>query len=300
MNAQEIKAALNRSAEAFVCSVLPSGKRSGRNWLVGSLGGERGASLSICIDGVKCGVFCDFATGEKGDNLVELLARVKQIEFKEALRVCAEWLGHTVLRTAAPASQFQHRAPAVAALPPLTDAECDRGRKMAEKLRDDPKLCERIGNARQWRGETIRNLAREASLGVEDGKLAFLYDSGAKLRTRKESGERVIYWAFGKPWVWRGAFLSSAQTVYLCEGETDCISLIDAGVEIDLATVAVALPSASTFHDGWAALFRDKSVILALDSDEAGSAATARISQRLRPHARCLKQLNWEGVRHAC
>jgi hypothetical protein len=170
---------------------------------------------------------------------------------------------------------------------------------MAERLRDDPKLCEQIAASRKWQAATVRDLANEASLGVEDGKLAFLYDSGVKLRTRN-AGERVIYCAFGKPWLWRAAFLHRAQTVYLCEGETDCISLIDASVETDFTTLAVALPSATTFDEGWVSLFRGEAVILALDSDAAGRAATERITGLLRPYARSLKQLNWEGLRHAC
>jgi hypothetical protein len=54
--------------------------------------------------------------------------------------------------------------------------------------------------------------------------------------------------SFWKPWLWRGSIINIGTTVYLCEGETDEISLIDAGLESDGRTVAVALPSASTFN----------------------------------------------------
>ena len=107
------------------------------------------------------------------------------------------------------------------------------------------------------------DLAHEPSLGWDSGKLAFIYESGVKLRSREE-GERIIRWAFGKPWIWRGGFLCGRSTVYVCEGETDCISLIDAGFEEDGHTLAVAIPSASTFAEDWAQLFQGKDVILAL------------------------------------
>src|SRR5262249_56699128 len=63
-----------------------------------------------------------------------------------------------------------------------------------------------LAKSRGWRTETVTELAWEPSLGWHDGKLAFLYESGCKLRWR-ENGERVIRWAFGKPWLWRGGYL---------------------------------------------------------------------------------------------
>jgi 5S rRNA maturation endonuclease (ribonuclease M5) len=170
--------------------------------------------------------------------------------------------------------------------------------RMVETLVSDTPLCERIARGRGWKRETIRQLALETYLGWHDGKLAFIYDTGVKLRWRHD-GERVIRWAFGKPWLWRGAWIKSAQTIYLCEGETDAITLIDAGIETDRATVVVALPSASTFDGAWAALFEGKDVILAFDNDKAGSEATARVSKLLRSSKRSLKRLNWEGLQYA-
>ncbi len=90
-----------------------------------------------------------------------------------------------------------------------------------------------------------------------------------------------------------------AETIYLCEGETDAISLVDAGIEESLTTLAVALPSASTFNESWASQFSQKDVILALDCDAAGEKATTRISSLLRPHVGHLKQIKWEGLKNA-
>ena len=170
---------------------------------------------------------------------------------------------------------------------------------MIETLVSDSSLCERIARSRGWKPETIRQLGLETYLGWHEGKLAFIYDTGAKLRQWRSKGEKIIWWAFGKPWLWRAAWLKQAETVYVCEGEPDCISLLDAGIENNRGTVAVALPSASTFDDTWAALFKDKNVILAFDNDKAGEDATTRVSHILRSSARSLKKLNWEGLRYA-
>lgn len=179
-----------------------------------------------------------------------------------------------------------------------TDNDRQLAMRMIERLRDDRELCQRIGQARHWQSETIRGLALEGYLGWDEGKLAFIYDTGIKLRWRA-NGERMIRWAFGKPWLWRGAFLNFASTVYLCEGETDVISLIDAGIESAERTVAVALPSASTFDRSWAESFKGKEVILAFDHDNAGAMATRRVSELLSPQVQSLKQLQWKGVQYA-
>ena len=180
----------------------------------------------------------------------------------------------------------------------LSKQECLRAIEMAVTLRKTPNLCERIAQARGWRTETIRELSREPSLGWHDGKLAFIYETGVKLRWRQQ-GERIIRWAFGKSWLWRGSYIDTVTTVYLCEGETDAISLIDAGLESDGQTIAVALPSASTFNERWATLFAGKEVVLALDADRPGQQASLRVSQFLQPHVASLKQLNWKGVQRA-
>lgn len=305
MNSAEVKAALNDRAEDFARWLFPAGRKHGNEWLVGSLNGEAGKSLSIRIEGAKVGVFKDFATDDGGDNLVELLAQTRHLPFKEALHACAEWLGpsaqlHSRPRTAAihkpDAPRTTCRWPSDIYTP--TDQECRDVQHMVETLVSDPSLCERIAQARGWKGETIRDLAHEGYLGWHQDKLAFIYDTGVKLRWRCK-GERIIRWAFGKPWLWRAAWLYRAQTVYLCEGETDTISLIDAGIEADRSVVAVSIPSASTFNEGWANLFHEKHVILAFDNDAAGSRATACVSKLLSPTVASLKRVNWEGVRYA-
>jgi len=301
VNADEVKTALNNRAEEFASWLFPSGKLNGSEWQVGSLNGEGGKSCCIRIRGSKAGIFKDFATDEAGDNLVELFAQSRRVEFKEALRACADWLGVSLRSNETlPSTAISSRSPVTASpLPtPMSSSDSGRALAMAATLRDDPALCERIARARNWQKETILTLACEPSLGWDGGKLAFLYESGTKLRWR-ENGERVIRWAFGKPWLWRGGFLWGRTNIYVTEGETDCITLIDAGIEKDGYSLAVALPSASTFNEEWAHLFQGKDVVLVLDGDDAGRGATARISRLLQPVTKSLKQLNWGGLRHA-
>jgi len=90
------------------------------------------------------------------------------------------------------------------------------------------------------------------------------------------------------PWIWRGALIQRAERVICCEGKTDTISLVDIGIENDGITVAVGLPSASTFEHYWALAFRNKDVVLALDFDHAGHKATERIGRLLKPVVKSL------------
>ncbi len=179
-----------------------------------------------------------------------------------------------------------------------SDGELKWAADSAETLLHSDVTLERIAASRSWSPKTLRELALEPSLGFYDGKLAFLYETGVKLRWQ-ENGQRVIKWAFGKPSIWRNSALDTAQSVYLCEGETDAISLIDSGVEAGSESAAVALPSATTFQREWAKPFVGKDVILAFDNDEAGRKATQRISNILHGAVRSLNWLNWEGAQNA-
>ena len=300
MNPHEVKAGLAESAEEFARWLFPNGRKNGHNWLVGSLSGEAGTSLAICIGGSKTGVFKDFATGESGKNLLELFIQARQVPFMGAVRACAEWLGGRRAITCgistppSAVSRFDNSGLAR----PMSDLDIARAQAMAKTASDNPLLLEPIARERNWQVETLINLANDSCLGWHAGSLAFIYESGVKLRSFKD-GKRVFRWAFGKPWLWRGFYLWGRSTIYLCEGETDCISLIDAGVEEDGRSRAIALPSATTFRPEWAQLFRGKDVILALDGDKAGQEATATISGHLQPVVNKLRQINWGGLQDA-
>ena len=71
MNISEISRMLADRADEICRKLLPAGKREGKEWVIGSLGGEPGKSLKVHLVGSKAGVWADFSTGEAGD-LVDL------------------------------------------------------------------------------------------------------------------------------------------------------------------------------------------------------------------------------------
>ena len=167
----------------------------------------------------------------------------------------------------------------------------------ATRLVKDESLIQTVARRRNWKPETIRGLALEPSLGIDaKGTLCFLYEAGCKIRWQCKGGERQIRWAFGQAWLWRFGYIKLAETVFLCERETDAITLLDSGVEQDTKTLVVALPSASFHIDRWASLFIGKRIIIATDSDEAGIKAARHSAAVLKKYAKSLGRLELERI----
>jgi putative DNA primase/helicase len=92
MTAAEIAGKLADRIQSLTAELLPNGRRDGREWRVGSVMGEAGSSLAVCLAGTKAGVWHDFATGESGDAL-DLVCSVLDIGMPAALTWSRCWLG---------------------------------------------------------------------------------------------------------------------------------------------------------------------------------------------------------------
>ncbi len=79
-------------AERLAADLLPDGHREGPEWRAGSVYGEAGSSLGVHLIGDKRGVWCDFATDQKGDCL-DLVKAALGVDTKEALTWARQWLG---------------------------------------------------------------------------------------------------------------------------------------------------------------------------------------------------------------
>lgn len=84
---------LSARIHELAAELLPGGRKNGSEWCCGSLAGEAGRSLSVCLVGAKRGVWRDFATGEGGDAF-DLVAQVHFAgDRKQAYRWAMGWLG---------------------------------------------------------------------------------------------------------------------------------------------------------------------------------------------------------------
>ena len=170
---------------------------------------------------------------------------------------------------------------------------------MRKRLLTDRDLMDRFAKSRGWHSETVWALADQGSLGWHEDGPAFIYQTGIKVRPGWfNGGERIVRWICGSTGIWRQEMISKKQKVYITEGETDCISLVDCRIERDERTVIVATPSATTFKPGWGQTFKGKCVTLCYDNDEAGRAGIEKAAEILLPFASEITTFNWEGIRN--
>ncbi len=92
LSVREIVDQLAGNAEALCQHLLPSGRRHGPEWRVGSTRGEPGKSLGVHLTGAKAGIWSDFADGSGGD-LLDLIQASLKINKAGAVMWAKDWLG---------------------------------------------------------------------------------------------------------------------------------------------------------------------------------------------------------------
>lgn len=133
----------------------------------------------------------------------------------------------------------------------------------------------------------------------------YLYETGVKLRNHADAKVR-FQWLMGraeKPW--RAHFLERPQVtrVFLTEGESDTIALIDAGLENlhpkdgETGTTIMASPGTS-FKAEWAKLLTGKDLVLCMDNDKAGNKAAEKIANLCQPFTRTISRFQWPVANH--
>ena len=172
------------------------------------------------------------------------------------------------------------------------------GERYAATIISDTNIAEKIvagraGNENRWKPDTITQLASENVLGWDGTRLVFIYDGGLKYRSWPG---KEFWWRGSAASPWRSARLQAADVVYLTEGETDAISMIDAGFEVEPGVAVVAAPSATIFKIEWGPLFMGKKVIIAFDNDDAGKAGVDKVANMLADHAREVQVLDWANL----
>ena len=89
---KEIASEALSQAESIVNTYLPGGKQSGREYKCANLSGGDGDSCSV---NTSNGKWSDFATGDKGGDLVSLVAAIKRCSQLGAATELAAFIGHT-------------------------------------------------------------------------------------------------------------------------------------------------------------------------------------------------------------
>jgi putative DNA primase/helicase len=97
-------------AEYLVPRWVPDGRREGREWVARNPT-RQDAHLGSFKANLETGVWCDFATGDKGGDLVSLYAYLNRLRQGEAARELAQELGLESRLTERPYKQRSHSTP---------------------------------------------------------------------------------------------------------------------------------------------------------------------------------------------
>jgi putative DNA primase/helicase len=99
VDANELKARLLEQLHGVLLYLFPAGKHQGKQFVVGDLQGNPGKSLVVEAEGVRAGIWFDFATREGGD-IFEAWARVMnmdaQRDFPQLMMSITRWLGDDI------------------------------------------------------------------------------------------------------------------------------------------------------------------------------------------------------------
>lgn len=269
-----IKRALEGRAKETAEHLLPHGVLAGREWCAGSVQGEPGQSLKVCVSGAKVGVWTDFAAGGEGGDLIDLWAAVKGMRLPEALDDIRGWLGIEVptferkeRKTYRRPERPKCAAPKSVVLGYLTGER---------KLSPDALAAYRIGE--QGRMIVLPSLVNGDLIAVK--YLGVDRSPEGKKITHVEAGCEPVL--FG----WQ-AIDPNAREVVITEGEIDAMTAWDYG----LPAMSVPFGGGRGAKQQWIEseferLLRFETIYLALDMDHEGESAAEEIANRLGRH-RC-------------
>lgn len=268
-----IKTMLAARADAVCSYLLPSGKRAGNEWKIGSVDGEKGESLSVCTGGAKAGTWADFATGQGGD-LLDLWVAVKRVDLAEALTQAKDWLGVLVQEPDhKPRREFKR--PAAPRCQPL---QGEAMRYLTETRCIPASVLERFRVVCDGLRIIFQFFLPDGELALAKARDAV---DGAKPRPTAADCEPVL---FG----WQ-AMPKDARDVVICEGEIDALSWAVYGFN----ALSVPFGGGAGGKQNWIEseydrLQRFEKIYLALDVDEVGHKGADEIASRLGFH-RCYR-----------
>lgn len=285
MRANILAEQMAENADLIARHLLPDGKTNGREWKVGSLAGEPGDSLGVCLSGLKVGVFCDFATGESGD-LLDLWMQARTCSLTDAMREAMAFLG------------IQDDKPNFANKEKSWSAP---KKPSCKKLGTESKVFDYLINTRNLTKETLE------SFKIADGGdcIVFPYIRDSKpvmiktLKLERKDGKKDIKptSANQEPCLfgWQ-AVSGNSREVALVEGEIDAMSVKQMGLD------ALSVPFGAGKGQNWIdneydRLDRFDIIYIAMDTDGPGEIAREEIIDRLGRH-RC-KVLNIGGFKDA-
>jgi hypothetical protein len=315
---EQLKLDLACSIRSFCLYCFPNGKYVGGEYSVGSLDGEPGKSLKICMAGEKTGMWKDFATGESGNNLLDLLCKMRGGDFGAACGEAANWLNNPERYGIKPQGFLRQLNGGSHLLPSLT---------IRPRYKQKP-LILRHYNFRDLTTGTIHDYSvlswllgtngESLDLAVRDGVLKF-FDHATNGRcwsvVDKNNYVRQDRRLDGKPFVFQDNSTAKARTIgapswpvgiptpreviLLCEGSSDFLAAYSLAYAEDLENIAAPvtiLGASNSIHPDALKHFRDKRVLGFPDYDAAGITGMVRWKKQLKDIAAEFEVFDYTGM----
>lgn len=277
MTPSELSDLLWAQVDRVAQHLLPDGKKDGHEWVAGNVHGDKGNSLKINLSGKK--KWADFAEGDGGDML-DLWMACRGMNLHQAMQDAKAFLGirdddhHFDARRDKKFSRPDRKKIA---------KYCNKSEHHIEYLKSrgiSPETAKafEVVSGKVWNGE--RELEALVFPYKRDGELIQV----KRISTERPNGKKVIMaegdcepCLFG----WQ-ALDSKVRSVVLCEGEIDCMTYSQYGVN------ALSVPFGGgkgakqqwiefEFHN----LDRFEEIWISMDNDEVGQEAAKEIASRL-------------------
>ena len=264
MDFKEVATRSLPQAMNLLTSWLPGGKLIGSEFTCGSLQGESGKSLKV---NVKSGRWSDFASGDKGGDLVSLYAAIRGISQQEAMYAVASEIGYTNGQDKNPPAPPPAPPPQPAPQPsPLPDKR--------------PSIKGSPSEVYEYRDEQGRGLFLIARFDTEDGKTftPLTYVDG-KWQRKAYPAPRPLF-----------GLESLGPNILIVEGERAALAAREfASPKYSVVTWSGGAQAVG--KSDWSPLYGRK-ILIWPDHDEPGRKASARIASLLLTHCDDVKIIN--------
>lgn len=274
-SAKDIVYMLNQRIDAVVIYLLPNGKKKSNEWCVGSVSGEVGESLKICLSGDKIGVWSDFATGDGGD-LLDLWRAIRHVDLRTAILEAKQWLG-------IPQHQFE----------PQKSLNWIKPKLKLNVLTIESPVAQYLIKSRKLNMETLKAF----QITVDSNRIVFPYYREQELifvkylnLTRHDGKKDISVIPNSEPCLFGWQCVpKDTRSIVLTEGEIDTMSLFQYGLPFGI--LSVPFGGGGGGKQNWIENEFDRlniydEIYLCLDNDHEGQVATQTLIQRLGRH-RC-------------
>lgn len=274
MDFSSLSAELLGRSESICSEWFPAGKRRGREFVVGNLAGEPGKSLSINL---STGRWLDFASGERGGDLVSLYAAMHRIDQGEAYKQLTN--GHAPASLARPAKRPKPASGVRVVVPAPADAGVPDMRHRSHGV-PSATWC-----YRDQRGAVLGYVARYDPDGGRKQIVPWSWVDGAGWSAKSLPDPRPLYGLDR---------LTLNARVLLVEGE----KAADAAQAIVGDRYAVLTWPGGALAQAKADLsvLHGRKVLLWPDADVVGVDAMRTVGERLLPHCPEVKLLDVAGM----